>query len=76
MSPHCLQFVLVSSYSVWELVLGFVMLLMMYNYLPSVFSSVIKGIKRRKNLPLSLMEEERSLCMGKINRVKKVLILQ
>ena len=73
MSPHCLQFILLCLYSVWELVPGFVMLLMMYSYLTSMTSAVIKGIKHRKNLPLSRMEEEVSLntCMGKISRVKR-----
>lgn len=49
----------------------------MYSYLTSMTSAVITGIKHRKNLPLSLMEEEMSLntCMGKINS-EKVLILQ
>lgn len=78
MSPHCLQFVLLSLCFMWELMLGFVMLLMMYSYLTSMTSAVIKGIKCRKNLPLSLMEEEMSLntCMGKINREKRCWFLQ
>jgi len=58
---------------VWELLLGFVMLLMMYSYLTSMTSPVIKGIKQKKNLPLSLMEEEMSLNTrkGNINRVRR-----
>lgn len=51
-TPHCLQLLLLSLYSVWELVLGFVMLLMMYSYLTSTTSAVIKGIKHENKPPI------------------------
>lgn len=77
MSPYCLQSVLVSLHSVWELVPGFVMLLMMYSYLTSMTSAVIKGIKQ-KNPPIITngRRDVSEYMHGKDKQREKVLILQ